>query len=73
METDKAAIGALLFILLVVAANFIMIGIVRGAARARKGGFWEAFSKSINPSQKGTDDMDELHRKLEELNKGRKD
>ncbi len=35
MENEKAVIGALFFILLVVGANFIMYGIARGAAQSK--------------------------------------
>ncbi len=36
METNKAVIGALLFILLVVGANFVMYAIARGAAKSNQ-------------------------------------
>ena len=73
METNKAVIGALFFILLIVGANFIMYGIVRGAANSKEKGFWETFSKAMYTStKKKIDDMDELHRKMEELQKGGK-
>jgi hypothetical protein len=73
MEENKAVIGALLFILLVVGANFVMYGIARGAANSKQKGFLEAISKSLNTSTKKNDDMDELHQKLEELKKGGKE
>lgn len=74
MENEKAVLGALLFILMVVGANFVMYGIVRGAAQSKGKGFWEAFGKAINTStKKKNDDMDELRRKMEELQKGGKE
>jgi hypothetical protein len=74
MENEKAVIGALFFILLVVGANFIMYGIVRGAAQSKGKGFWETFGKAMNTStQKKKDDMDELRKKMEELQKDRKE
>jgi hypothetical protein len=74
MENEKAVIGALFFILLIVGANFVMYGIVRGAARSKGKGFWETFSKAMDTStKKKNDDMDELHRKMEELKKGGKE
>ena len=74
MENEKAVIGALFFILLIVGANFVMYGIVRGAANAKRKGFWETFSKAMNAStKKKNDDMDELRRKLEELQKDGKE
>jgi len=74
MENEKAVIGALFFILLVVGANFIMYGIARGAAQSKGKGFWETFTKAMNTStQKKNDDMDELRKKMEELQKGGKE
>ena len=74
MENEKAVIGALFFILLIVGANFVMYGIVRGAAQSKGKGFWETIGKAMNTStKKKNDDMDELHRKMEELKKGGKE
>jgi len=71
MEENKAVIGALLFIALVIGANFVMYAIARGAANSKQKGFWETISKSMNTSTKTkNDDMDELHKKMEELKKG---
>ena len=72
MENTKAVIGALLFILLIVGANFVMYGIVRGWTRSNNKGFLETISKSLNTSVKKDDPMDELHQKLEELKKDEK-
>jgi len=73
METDKAVIGALLFIVMVVGANFVMYGIARGAANSKQKGFWETIGKSLNTSTKKNDDMEELRRKMEELKKDGKE
>jgi hypothetical protein len=73
MEENKAVIGALLFILLVVGANFILYGIVRGAANSKQKGFLETIGKSLNQSVKRDDPMEELHQKLEELKKDGKE
>jgi hypothetical protein len=73
MENEKAVLGALLFILMVVGANFIMYGIVRGATRSKGKGFWETFGNAMNAStKKKTDEMEELRKKMEELQKGGK-
>lgn len=73
METNKAVIGALLFIVLVMGANFVMYAIARGAARSNHKGFLETLGGALNPtSRKKDDSMEELHRKLEELNGGKK-
>jgi len=74
MEEHKAVLGALFFILMVVGANFVMYAIARGAAHSKGKGFWETFSKAMDTStKKKNDDMDELHRKMEELQKGGKE
>jgi hypothetical protein len=72
MEENKAVIGALLFIALVIGSNFVMYGIARGAANSKQKGFWETIGKSLNTSVKKDDSMDELHKKMEELNKSEK-
>ena len=74
MESNKAVIGALLFILLVIGANFVMYAIARGAANSKQKGFLETISKSLNTStQKKDNSMDELRQKIEELEKGKKE
>lgn len=73
MESNKAVIGALLFILLVIGANFVMYAIARGAANSKQKGFLETVSKSLNTSTRKKDNsMDELRQKIEELEKGKK-
>jgi hypothetical protein len=74
METNKAVIGALLFIVLVIGANFAMYAIARGAARSNQKSFLETLSQSLNISRRKKDNsMDELRQKMEELNGGKKD
>ena len=73
MEENKAVIGALLFILLVIGSNFVMYAIARGAANSKQKSFWETIGKSLNTSIKKDDSMDELHKKLEELKKDGKE
>ena len=41
METNKAVIGAIIFIVLIVGANFVMYAIARGAAQPNQKGFLE--------------------------------
>jgi hypothetical protein len=72
METNKAALGALLLIIMVVGANFVMYAIARGAARSGSKSFLETLGQSFNPARKKDSDMDELRRQLEELEKGKK-
>ena len=73
MEEHKAVIGALIFIGMVIGANFVMYAIARGAAHPRGKGILETMIKSLNANQsKKTDEMDKLHRTLQELNEGKK-
>lgn len=70
MEANKAVIGALLFIILVIGANFVMYAIARGAAKSDQKSFLETISKSLNTSTQKKDDlMGELRKKIEELEK----
>ena len=74
MEANKALIGAIIFIILIVGANFVMYAIARGAAKSNQKSFLETMSQSLNPSQQIKDNsMDELRRKMEELEKGKKE
>ncbi|HRQ21793.1 MAG TPA: hypothetical protein PLF42_00050 [Anaerolineales bacterium] len=73
MDSSNTLLGGLIFILLVVGANFVMYAVVRGATRTggRKS-FLETFTKSLDPTaKKKNDSMDELHRKLDELKRGK--
>ena len=72
MENEKAVIGALLFILLIVGANFVMYAIARGATKSNQKGFLETISKSLSTSMKKDNSMDELRQKMEELKKDEK-
>jgi hypothetical protein len=73
MEINKAVIGALIFILLVVGANFFMYAIARGAVHTKGTGFWETINKSLYTPSKRENSMDELRKKMEELEKGKKE
>jgi hypothetical protein len=73
MEENKAVIGALLFIFLVIGSNFVMYAIARGAANSKQKGFLETISKSLSTSVKKDDPMDELRQKMEELKKDGKE
>ncbi|MHB8778682.1 MAG: hypothetical protein ACYC6R_13120 [Anaerolineales bacterium] len=73
METNKALIGALIFIVLVVGANFIMYAIARGAARSDQKSFLEMLSQSLKTSPKKKEgSLDELRRKMQELEEDKK-
>jgi hypothetical protein len=74
MEDNKAVVGALFFIVLVIGANVVMYAIARGAARPNNKGFLETIIKSLKPSiQKKDNSMDELRNKVEELKKEKKE
>jgi hypothetical protein len=71
MELDNPAIGLLIIILLIVGANFVMYAIARGAARGGNSRWMsslkDSLSKPMNtPASKS---MDELRKKVEELEK----
>ena len=71
MEIDSPAIGLLIIILLIVGANFIMYAIARGATRGGNSHWMsslkDSLSKPMNtPANKS---MDELRKRLEELEK----
>ncbi|MDP1714441.1 MAG: hypothetical protein Q8L41_06805 [Anaerolineales bacterium] len=73
METNKALIGALIFIALVAGANFIMYAIAHGAARSNQKSFLETVSQSLNVSpKKKNESLDELRHKIQELEEGQK-
>ena len=68
---DSPAIGLLIIILLVVGANFVMYAIARGAARGGNSRWMSALKDSLGkplntPENKS---MDELRKKMEELEK----
>ena len=72
MATNKALVGALIFILLVVGANFVMYANQRGAGRSNQKNFLETLSQSLNASPKKKDEsLKELRRKIQELEEGR--
>lgn len=74
MESNKAFFGALLFIAMVVGANFIMYVIARAAAKPNKKNFLETLGQSFqSPSKNKTDPMSELHSKIRDLNERKKD
>ncbi|MBM3180284.1 MAG: hypothetical protein FJZ86_08010 [Chloroflexi bacterium] len=73
METNKVLVGALIFIILVLGANFVMYAIVRGAGRSNQKNFLETLSQSLNASPKKKDEsLKELRRKIQELEEDRK-
>lgn len=73
MENTRAVLGALLFIALVLGANFILYGISRGIVNSKRGSILEALSKSLSGPVKKKEPMEELRRQIQELEGGKKD
>ncbi len=71
MESNQAAIGLLIIILLIVGANFVMYAIIRGAARGGNSRWMSALKDSLSkPMQTpASKSMDELRKRVEELEK----
>lgn len=74
MESNKVAIAALLFIVLIVGINFAMYAIARGAAKGGKSRWMGALRDSLSKPLEGTSNksMDELRKQIEELESKKK-
>ena len=74
MESQRVFIAALLFILLIVGANFVMYAIARGWAKGGDSRWMSALRDSLSKPMQGSSSksMDELRKQVEEL-KRRKD
>jgi hypothetical protein len=71
MESNQAAIGLLIIILLIVGANLMMYAIARGATKGGNSRWTSALKDSLSkpldtPAAKS---MDELRKRVEELEK----
>lgn len=74
MENPAAFWGALFFILLIVGANVLMYGIVRGVTRSGNKNFLETLSRTLNPNSRIKDEsMQELRQRIQDLEKSKKD
>ena len=75
METDRALIGALIFIGLIVVSNFVMYAIARGAVKGGDSRWMsalrDAFKKPMESSSNQS--MDELRKKVDALKKEKKE
>lgn len=74
MESNSAAIGLLIIILLVIGANLVMYAIARGATRGGSSRWMSSLKASLSkpmdtPANKS---MDELRKQVEELQKKQK-
>ena len=73
MESGTAVIGALIFILLIVGANFVMYAIARGAAKGGDSRWMSALKQGLSKplDSQANKSMDELRQKVEELGKNK--
>ena len=74
MESGNAVIGALIFIVLIIGANFLMYGIARGWAKGGDSRWMSALKQGLSkpldsPANKS---MEELRQKMDELQKNAK-
>lgn len=71
MDSGNAVIGALIFIVLILGANLFMYGIARGAARGGGSNWMNALKQGLSKplDSQSNKSMDELHQKMEELQK----
>lgn len=69
MESDRALIIVLIFILLILGANFVMYAIARGAAKGGDSRWLSALRDSLRKPLEGSSSksMDELRKRMEEL------
>jgi len=73
MEDNRALIGALIFIFMVLGANLVMYAITRGVTRSKRKSFLEMVGRSIEQAAGKKDDpTDELHRRINDLSEGPK-
>jgi uncharacterized protein HemX len=75
MESGSAAIGALIFIVLILGANLVMYGIARGWAKGGDSRWMSALKNGLSKplENQRSKDMDELRQKMEELQKNKKE
>lgn len=71
MESGNAVVGALIFIAMILGANLVMYGIARGWARGGDSKWMSALKQGLSKplDSQANRSMDELHQKMEELQK----
>jgi hypothetical protein len=74
MESDSAMIAALIFILLIIGANFVMYAIARGATKGSDSRWMSALRDSLSKPLEGSSNksMDELRKRVEEIEKAKR-
>ncbi len=75
MEPDRAAIGLLIIILLIVGANFVMYAIARGATRGGNSRWMSALKDSLSKPMNtpANQSMDELRKRVAELDQNKQE
>ena len=71
MESDNATIGALILIALILGANLVMYAVARGWAKSGDSNWMSAFKQGLRKplDNEANKSMDELRKKMEELQK----
>ena len=71
MDSGNAVIGALIFIALIIGANFVMYAIARGATRGGNSSWISSLKQGLSKplDSQANRSMDELHEKVEDLKK----
>lgn len=71
MESNHTVVGALIFVAMIVLANFIMYAIARGATRGGGSDWMNALRKGLSKplDSEANRSMDDLRQKMEELQK----
>lgn len=71
MESGNAVLGAIIFIVLILGANFMMYAIARNWARGGDSKWMSALKDGLSKplENKSNKSMDELRQKMEELQK----
>ena len=75
MEVSSAAIGLLIIVLLIVGANVVMYSIARSATRGGNSRWMSALKDSLSKPMNtpASQSMDELRKRIEELEGKKKD
>ncbi len=75
MENERIMLGALIFVLVIVGSNLVMYGIVRSMVGGGESKWMASIRKSLNKPLEGSanKDMDELRKKMDELQKNEKE
>lgn len=71
MVSDNTLVGALIFVLMIVGANFLMYAIARGWAKGGNSNWIDSLKQGLTKPMESnrSKSMDELRQKIEELQK----